>query len=490
MNMQDLKPIIELNKVSVKTGGTTILNEITLSIRAGEKWAIVGNSGSGKTTFAHALAGKIFYTGTINFNAGKLHNQQAIILVEQQHKFKNLSNTSEFYYQQRFNSSDAENAITVKEALDNFAAIDSSAEELNHWIEVLHLSSLLQKPLIQLSNGENKRLQLAEALLSHPAILILDNPFIGLDIGGRKTLHSIIDTIATKDIHTIIITTPQEVPETITYVGVLEDAGLTKYTKADYQEYLKKAAVKKSEFSLNREQLQKINTPAYPHFSCAIEMKNVSVQYGDKKILDHINWQVKKGECWNVSGPNGAGKSTLLSLITADNPQAYANEIYLFDNRRGKGESIWDIKRKIGYVSPELHLFFEQHNNCFEVIASGLFDTIGLFRQISEEQEQQVNLWIELFQLQKLKYRPLFQLSLGQQRLVLLARALVKNPPLLILDEPSQGMDEEQTDYFKNCIDQLCRHFGTTLLYVSHYAKDIPSCVTKYLKLENGREVK
>ncbi len=219
-------------------------------------------------------------------------------------------------------------------------------------------------------------------------------------------------------------------------------------------------------------------------------MENVCIQYGNKRILDNITWAVKRGDCWNISGPNGAGKSTLLSLITPDNPQAYANEIYLFDKKRGKGESIWDIKRRIGYVSPELHLFFEQYNTGYEVIASGLFDTIGLFRQLSEQQAGQVESWIELLQLQKLRQKPLFQLSLGQQRMVLLARALVKNPPVLILDEPCQGLDEAQTGYFKNFIDQLCRQFNTTLLYVSHYEKDIPGCVDKFLRLENGKRVR
>jgi len=487
--MNETNQVIELKNVSVKAGGVNVLNNINLVINTGEQWAIIGNSGAGKTTLANALTGKIFYSGTITYH---LHadSLSKIMLIEQQHRFKNLSNTSDFYYQQRFNSSDAGNSITVEEALKNFSTGNNSRTTLEKWLDILHLRPLLQEPLIQLSNGENKRLQLAEALLSDPGVLIMDNPFIGLDTEGRKTLHSIIDTITKSGIHVILITTIQELPASITHIGILNSGSLASFTKDDYYLQVNKHGHKKDSLALQKDQLQKINKPVETDFLLAIQMKNVSVQYGEKKILDKINWQVKKSECWNISGPNGAGKSTLLSLITGDNPQAYANEIYLFDKRRGKGESIWDIKRKIGYVSPELHLFFEQHNSCFEVIASGLFDTIGLFRKVSSDQEEQVNLWIELLQLQKIKQRPLFQLSLGQQRMVLLARALVKNPPLLILDEPCQGLDEDQTEYFKNTIDQLCGYFNTTLLYVSHYLKDIPSCVTNYLKLENGRQVK
>jgi molybdate transport system ATP-binding protein len=331
-------------------------------------------------------------------------------------------------------------------------------------------------------------LQLAEALLSKPSLLVLDNPFTGLDTAGRKILHGIIDSITGEGIHVILITSADELPESITHVAVLENGKfISTGKKEDY--HSPPVDVKETQPSFTTEQLNKIKRTEPAEFIDAIKMVNVCISYGNKIILDNINWEVKKGECWNISGPNGAGKSTLLSLINADNPQAYANEIYLFDKKRGKGESIWDIKRLIGYVSPELHLFFEQYSICFDIIASGLFDTIGLFRQLNESQHRLVEYWLDLLQLIPMRNKPLFQLSLGEQRMVLLARALVKNPPLLILDEPSQGLDEEQSAYFKNLVDQLCSHFNTTLLYVSHYEKDIPTCVTKYLRLENGKRI-
>lgn len=480
--------IVKAENVTIKNGGVTIISDINFSIKQGEQWAVVGNSGSGKTSLAHALVGRLFYTGTIEFEYPKnnKHNN-SILLIEQQHRFKNRFNTSDFYYQQRFNSSDADNAMTVSEALQEYGA-GSSPGIIKKWIELLHLAPLLNEPLIQLSNGENKRLQIAEALLSDPFMLIMDNPFIGLDIEGRETLNTIMENITSNGIHLILITNPQQLPACITHVAVLESHSLTSYRKENYEPEKQQPAVT-SYPPIHFERLEKLNNSTKEDFDTAIKMINVSVQYGDKKILDTINWEVKRGDCWNVSGPNGAGKSTLLSLVTADNPQAYANEIYLFDKRKGRGESIWDIKKKIGYVSPELHLFFEKHNSAFEVVASGLFDTIGLFRQLSAEDEHIVNEWMDVMNLQSVKRKLLSQLSLGEQRMVLLARALVKNPPLLILDEPCQGLDDEQAGKFKNFTDQLCRYFRTTLLYVSHYQKDIPSCVTNYLRLENGKQV-
>jgi molybdate transport system ATP-binding protein len=471
--------LVQLTDVSVTFNNIEILKNINLTIQPGEQWAIVGKSGSGKTTLAQALTGRAFHSGTVSFHLPNHTHANRILLIEQQHHFKNRSNTSDFYYQQRYNSSDSEDAITVQEELQSF--IDS--HPTTNWIEQLHLTHVLPEPLIQLSNGENKRLQLAKALFLDPALLIMDNPFIGLDVEGRQRLHRILDTIVTSGISIILITPPQELPYCITHVAVLENGQLVSAGKKSAVQ-LQPAAVAPA---LPAEIIQKLKEAGERnHFTTAVKMVNVSIKYGERTILQNINWEVKKGECWSISGPNGAGKSTLLSLVTADNPQAYANELYLFDQRRGSGESIWDIKRRIGFVSPELHLYFDRGTSCFDVIASGLFDTIGLFRQISTAQQEQVQNWIQMLQLQSLQRRPLFQLSLGQQRMVLLARALVKNPPLLILDEPTQGLDEEQISYFKTLVNRLCETFNTTLLYVTHYSKDLPDCIQYAAYLESG----
>lgn len=471
--------LAQLTDVSVTFNGIDILKNINLTIQPGEQWAIVGKSGSGKTTLAHALTGKVFHSGAVSFHLPNYTHDNRILLIEQQHHFKNRSNTSDFYYQQRYNASDSEDTITVQEELQPFMNNASAA----NWIDQLHLTHVLPEPLIQLSNGENKRLQLAKALFLDPAVLIMDNPFVGLDVEGRKRLHHILDTIAASGISIILITPPQDLPDCITHVAVLENGQLVSAGKRSATRLQAAAATPGLPTGL----IQQLKASGDAnHFTTAVKMVNVTIRYGNRTILHNINWEVKKGECWSISGPNGAGKSTLLSLVTADNPQAYANELYLFDQRRGSGESIWDIKRRIGFVSPELHLYFDRGTSCFDVIASGLFDTIGLFRQITTIQQQQVQAWIQLLQLQPLQHRPLFQLSLGQQRMVLLARALVKNPPLLILDEPTQGLDEEQISYFKMLINQLCTSFNTTLLYVSHYSKDLPACIKQAAAINNG----
>jgi molybdate transport system ATP-binding protein len=474
---------LKLEQVSVSLGGQKVLKNINFTIHEQEQWAFTGPSGSGKTVLAHSLAGLHFYSGQItpSFGTAETFHRQ-IFVVEQQHRFTDLTNRQDFYYQQRFNSYDSEQTLTVEEELNRYKPGSFSKADMDKLIRSLHVDQLLSEPLIQLSNGENKRLQLAKALMQQPTLLILDNPFTGLDTEGRSILHSILDDLSAKGMQLIVITSPHEIPTCITHIAELNQGMLTRVTPA--KQYVAPEVATPAPFTM--EQLKKITHSADNSFEMAVRMVDVNVQYGDKKILQHINWEVKNGEKWSVSGPNGAGKSTLLSLITADNPQAYANEIYLFDRRRGSGESIWDIKKKIGFVSPELHLYFDYSSTCFQAIASGLFDTIGLFRQLNEEQEELVLQWMDLFQIRNRQHTLLANLSAGEQRLVLLARALVKNPPLLILDEPCQGLDDEQRASFKKMFEMLGAHFRTTMIYVSHYREEIPDIVSKHLRLDAG----
>lgn len=475
-----MERIITAENVSVKRGVNTVLQDITFTLNKGDHLAITGSSGSGKTSLALAILGKLYFKGSIQVADPY---RQRISWIEQQHHFKNLSNVSDFYYQQRFNSQDAEDAQTAEQALMDIGGDVTSV------LKTLKIEYLADEPLIQLSNGENKKLQLAKALLQEPALLIMDQPFIGLDAGSREDLHRTINELAGKGLVIILITTPDEIPSSITQVLVLEN-GTMQLVQA--REFIKDHAGKKNTRpkSFNEQELQKFLSGQQDNsFDYAIRMKNVNIKYGDKKILAGIDWEVKPGERWLLSGPNGAGKSTLLSLVTGDNPQAYANEIYLFDKKRGSGESIWDIKRKIGFLSPELHLFFDQGCSAFEAIASGLFDTIGLFRQLNDEQAELVDHWMTITGIHSLRSKRLFELSAGQQRVVLLVRALVKNPPLLVLDEPCQGLDKEKEEALLQLINAVCLFGNKTMVFVTHYANDRPKCINNFIALEKGRVI-
>lgn len=443
--------LAKISDVSVSLGAKPVVSSISFQILSGQKTAIVGPMGSGKTSLAKALAGRLFRTGEVFFSSRNPEKRAYVMLVEQQHQFKNRSNLSEFYLQQRFNSSDCEDAYTVEEELAGLESGD--------WVSVFELEGLLNRPLIQLSNGENKRLQIVKSLAYQPDWLILDNPYVGLDVNGREILTRGLLSLDSKGIQFILVSSPGDVPDFINQVIELR---------------LLQDAPAKPEPLLR---------PLDP-FETAVKMEKVQIKYGTKTILRDFSWQVNRGERWAIKGPNGAGKSTLISLITADNPQAYSQNIILFDRKRGSGESIWDIKRKIGYLSPELHLYFKEGGSCFSVVASGLFDTLGLFKRLTGEQTAQVNQWMQVMGIAHLKERSFLQVSGGEQRVVLITRALVKNPELLILDEPCQGLDRVQTEHLKAVLDYLAENSEMTLLYVSHYDRDIPACVNQVLELK------
>ena len=217
-----------------------------------------------------------------------------------------------------------------------------------------------------------------------------------------------------------------------------------------------------------------------------VEMKNTTVKYGDLLVLDRLNWVARAGENWAVLGPNGAGKSTLLNLIIGENPQAYANRIYLFGRRRGSGETIWEIKKNIAFVSSELQVRYRKKIRAYDVILSGFFDSIGLYRHATAKQHEIARQWVEDLGVGEKSERRFDRLSYGEKRLILIARAMVKSPILLILDEPCQGLDRENRRMVLDHIEYIGAHTHTGLLYVTHHSDEIPPCITHILRLHKA----
>ncbi|HEX2532738.1 MAG TPA: ATP-binding cassette domain-containing protein [Chitinophagaceae bacterium] len=475
--------VLSAEELSVKKAAKTVLRDISFTVHKGEQWGITGPAGSGKTTLLRALYGTQLHSGKKHCAAGC-----RLALVEQQHRFRNRAHTTDFYYQQRFQASDAEDAETVQEYLfpEGSTRLQPTApEEAASLLALLDIHRLMDRSLLQLSNGEHKRVQLAQALLSRPQLLLLDQPYTGLDVAAGSTLNELLHRISEQGVQLLLVAPPRLLPGFLTHVLQLTRDGTA---RAGLRSAWQPPGERQQppDRALFRQLLRSADTRV---FNRIIHIEEVSVRYGDKTVLQGINWTVRPGERWLLAGPNGSGKSTLLSLFTGDHPQAYANTIYLFDRRRGKGESIWDIKKKIGYVSPELHLYFDASATVYETIASGYFDTIGLFRPLTAQQQEEVASWIQLLGLQGLAHKQLVQLSGADQRLALLVRALVKRPPLLILDEPAQGLDEEQAHLFRTLVEEICAVSDTTVIYVSHLADEVPACVRFLLRLEEGKVV-
>ena len=475
---------IKLEEVKIVRPGGFTLEHLNFTLPRGRHLVITGPSGSGKTTLGMALAGKLFVLGKLEINypidsastAAAAGSAKKVQIVEQRYEIKNRSNTVDGYYQQRYNSLDNEDAYTVEEELLN---ISSDRERIASHLEAFGIGYLADKTLLTLSSGEHKRFQLVKMLLSPARIVILDEPFVGLDIKARAALNKMLVQLATTGTQIITLTGAREhFPDIATDVLELLDGRSTYFGALEDYEPGFHPSVESYDLEplkLHRVDLDK-QTPI-------IRMDQVHIGYPTKVIFEDLNWVVMPAERWLLKGPNGAGKSTLLSLIYGDNPKAYANKIYLFGKKRGTGESIWDIKKQMGYVSPELHAFFDKHISCFSAVASGYFDTMGLYRKLTDEQTNQVHGWLKGLGLYELKDKKLSEISTGKQRLIMLLRAFVKNPTMLILDEPCQGLDQWQTEAFVRLVEDYCLRTGATLIYISHYASEVPTVVNRVIEL-------
>jgi molybdate transport system ATP-binding protein len=473
------EPFVHIDNLSLNYRKNVVWSALSWSIHKGEQWLLMGNSGSGKTSLAKVIAGLMQSGGNIKIQYNEAETAAAKVLyVAQWFPFKNKQGISNFYYQQRYNSSEAEASITVWEEINTYGRKSGKTE--SDRTEVLKSLDLLHRKdadLIQLSSGEHKKLQLCKALLLQPQLLILDNPYTGLDVNTRRNLNNLINDACAQGMQLILISNDGNEPSCISHYATLNQGTL--YTSAQKEVNEKDTAIPRS-FAI-----PSFLTMPETEDTELVKVKNVQVKYGDKTILDNINWTVNTGEKWLLQGPNGSGKSTLLSLLTGDNPQAYANEIYLFGKRRGTGESIWDIKRNIGFISPELQWYFEPSSTVFQAVASGFFDTTGLFRTVNTQQSDQVKQLLQVFDLSAEEHTLLTQLPIGKQRLALLARAIIKNPPLLILDEPCQGLDQQQTWLFNQFVDAICSD-KRTLIYVGHFENRLPASIGKRISLHQG----
>ena len=441
-----------------------------LTIRSADFWVVVGSNGSGKSALAQALAGEIpCYIGKYQNTFSRI----ALLSFEQQQKiitqiFKDRNNDT---------VSPDDFGLTARQVILNGSENWQLCEQ---YARKLHIEAFLDRPFIHLSTGESRKVLFCQMLVSEPDLLILDEPFEGLDQQSVAYWQTLLAELASKMAIVLISNRFNDIPACATHLALLDNLQLVlQGTRSAIEQ---QAVYSQLQFAENH-----LHTPLPSRATPAIaldlhtnpfELKEVTIQYGEKIILDKLSWTVKPHQHWWIKGPNGAGKSTLLSLITGDHPQAYANKVRLFGRQRGSGETIWDIKKNIGYVSSQLHMDYRVNSSVLDVIISGFFDSIGIYQQIPTAFKLKAMEWLARVNLDHMANKPFRTLSWGQQRLLLIVRAMVKHPPILILDEPLQGLDGLHRKLVKQFIEQLVENSQTQLLFVSHQDSDAPNCIT------------
>lgn len=339
----------------------------------------------------------------------------------------------------------------------------------------LDLSHLRDSGFRVLSTGETRRVMLARALATQPDLVLLDNPFTGLDIAHRAALARYLHSLSQNVQLLITFSRESDMPEWINSIALFSAGKLdSTMDKSSWDNHPIIGQIKSQSKQQSEEMMSLIRQHQHstPFNNPIFELKNGAVEYTDKKIFTDLNWRIDKGQHWQVKGPNGCGKSTLLGLIFGDHPQCYSNDIDIFGKKRGTGETIWEIKQHIGMVSSALHLQYRVNCSALEVILSGFYDSIGLYNQPTRKEMDIANEWLDILHMSQYKKTSFKQLEYGQQRLLLIARAIVKQPTLLILDEPYQGLDFLGRRLVKNTLELIARENLSQLLYVSHYQED------------------
>ncbi|MGK3116633.1 molybdate ABC transporter ATP-binding protein ModF [Candidatus Pantoea formicae] len=458
---------------------TRVLSLNDLTLNSGESWAFVGANGSGKSSLARALSGEITAgkgSVTQDFQRRtRLSLEQLQKLVTQEWERNNTDLLSE---------GEDDTGRTAAQIIQDEVKDEARCQMLAQQFGITYL---LDRRFKYLSTGETRKTLLCQALMAQPDLLILDEPFDGLDVTSRASLAETLSDLHQQGYAVVLVLNRfDDIPDFVQQVGVLAECTLTHV--GERKAILAEALVAQLAHS---EKLEGMALPEpdepdqLPHLADdapRVVLRNGVVSYNDVAVIDGLNWQVNPAEHWQIVGPNGAGKSTLLSLVTGDHPQGYSNDLTLFGIRRGSGETIWDIKQHIGYVSSSLHLDYRVSCNVRTVVLSGFFDSIGLYQPASDRQKALARQWLALLGMDNhLADAPFHSLSWGQQRLVLIARALVKHPTLLILDEPLQGLDPINRQLVRRFVDVLIGEGRTQLLFVSHHAEDAPQCITHRL---------
>lgn len=325
------------------------------------------------------------------------------------------------------------------------------------------LSHTEKRSIRTFSSGEQKKALLNYLLSTTPDFIILEDVFDVLDIDSRTKLVSRLTELSQE---MSIIQVFRRVDEVLPFIDtIIKIEGETIVFSGSVTGFKNQCRDKSPSFNglipSSPVAFEAIKNPL-------IQFRNVSVSYDGKPVLNNICWEINKGDFWQLSGPNGAGKTTLLTMITGGNPKAYGQDLILFGRKKGTGESVWEIKKKIGYVTPAMTTLFNGWHSVESMVVSGLFDSIGLYKKATSFQKKLAREWIDLIGLGPLADVWFKDLSEEQKRMVLIARAMIKHPPLLILDEPSQALSDESVPVLTELVNKIAEESRTAIIYVSH----------------------
>ena len=468
--------MIRLDALSVDFDERFQLHDIDWTLRPGEHWLITGANGSGKSALAAVLAGD---GDVLSGSIEGVPERVALVSYERQ---------AELIAAER-RKDDADILDVISEGTPVAEIIEDGCEDLDlarSLVDTLGLRPLMSRAFRKLSTGETRKVMLIRALTSRPDLLVLDEPFDGLDHDSLVWLQGHLRELAETTPMVIVLNRFDECPDFVTHVAYVDDGRLPLCVeRADeqaYAELYQLLHLKTSDLEIHAAD-PAAKLPALDPDTPLVQLTGATVRYTDNTVFEGLDWTIEPNQSWQLSGPNGSGKTCLLQLITGDHPQCYVNDINVFGYQRGTGESIWEIKQFIGYVSTALQWEYTVSTGLRNVIISGFHDSIGLYTKSTDTEKAIADEWLAVLGMSDRADEPFNRLSFGDQRLVLIARAMVKHPPLLILDEPCLGLDDMNRQLVLALVERICLGSETSVLYVNHREQDRVAGIDNHLTL-------
>lgn len=507
----DCRTTLTVENLFVRLKGRTVLRGIDWRIGAGEQWAIIGPNGSGKTTLVKAIAGLIPKAkGRIVLHSADGEdrfwaNRRTGVGFVSAELHRKLFEKEAFAEEVRHFTGDAGKALTASDFILNLrengqTPSPAQVEVLEEFSADAGMTELLHKNVGALTTGEISKVLILKALINRPQLLVLDEPFNGLDREAKRAIGDVIGQLTRSGLQVVLITHRiEEILSEISHVLMMTEEGIQKQgPRAEVLQSFPARIHFRASRDPGKGAKESVNAAAgekpspmfsskkagpWAHGEKLVEMIDVTVRYGSSTVFEGLNWSVRSGENWLVTGQDGAGKSSLLKLITGDNPQAYANEIFLFGRKKGTGESVWEIKQNIGWISSELQSKYPMRIRGVEVVYSGFFDTLGLYRSATADQRRHAKRLIEALGIAELGKKKYGDLSHGQKKMLLIARAIVKGPRLLLLDEPCDGLDFSNRRKVLDIIEHIGSCTPTSVVYATADDTDAISCMARRLHL-------
>jgi molybdate transport system ATP-binding protein len=474
--------MVSLIRCSAQLSDYFQLHIENINIAPFETTVVLGENGSGKSALLALVA------GDIDLQEGSRHVPETFAWVSVSQQLALIE------AERQKDGADILDIIPVPTPAKDILLAEIAPHKVDpalyaHLCHIFSLTPLLERPFRALSSGETRKLLLANAILSKPKLLILDEPWDGLDDKATTDLQSLLHSLSADHTLLFVVNRLSEVPHYCKQLIVMHE-GATKWqtkitddlaeqiTHVQQWQHMQQQTLRLPQADSERF-TPLLSDPSLP----LVKLTNAKVSYGGETVFSNLNWTINACEHWQLTGPNGSGKTCLLNLITGDHPQCYVNDINVFGMQRGSGESIWQIKQYIGYVSNGFHVDYRVNCSLLHVILSGFYDSIGLYHTPTDHQIRLAKQWLALLALETEQDRPFQSLSFGDQRLALIARAMVKHPALLILDEPCNGLDDINRLKVLALIELLASQGTTTVLYVNHHADDIIASISRHFSM-------